>query len=323
MAFRTPSARALAPLLFVTATFATFVARPADADPKACIRAHASGQRELKAGHLKAASQLFTSCGSDESCPDQLRKECAEFLDTVKKTIPTVIFSALDEDGKDISGVKVYSNDDLVVDGLDGRAYEMDPGKYHLRFILPAGEPLSIDVVIREAEKTRVIQVKREKTAPAPDAVASGAPAPASKGLGPAPWIAAGVAVAALGTGITLGAIGSGKESDLNQCSPHCSDDMRSTYSSAKGLLLGADIGFGVALVSAGVATYLFISGAGEASPAPAPHESAYGAGAGAGTGAGGTHESAAAGAGAGAPATHVIAAALPGGGLLGLTGKF
>jgi hypothetical protein len=294
--------RSFAPLLLVSALGAVTFSRPAAADPKACIRAHANGQRESKAGHLKAASQLFTSCGSDDACPDQLRKECAEFLDSVKKTIPTVIFSALDEDGKDISGVKVYSGDDLLVDGLDGRAVEMDPGKYHLRFVLPAGEPLATDVVVREAEKNRVIQVKRERAATAPEVAAVPGAAPANRTIGPAPWVAAGVAVAALGAGVTLGVIGSGKESDLNQCSPRCSDDMRSTYSSAKGMLLGADVSFGVAIVSAGVATWLFVSGLGhEDTPAPAS----------------------AARRDRVVPGPVPVVSYVPGGGVLGLNGKF
>jgi hypothetical protein len=259
------------PAVFLVATvLAMAPARTAAADAKTCIRAHANGQRESKAGHLRLASQLFTSCGSDETCPDQLRKECAEFLEAVKKTIPTVIFSALDEDGRDVSGAKVYSADDLLVDGLDGRAFEIDPGKYHLRFVLPGGETLTSDVVIREDDKGRLVQVKKEKTASsAPDAAP---PAPANRTLGPAPWIAAGVAVAALGTGVTLGILGSGKESDLDQCKPNCSSDLRSTYSSARGLLLGADIGFGVAIVATGVATWLFVSGLShgdQAAPAP------------------------------------------------------
>jgi hypothetical protein len=302
---RTPR-QPLAALFLVSLAAGLVPARTASADPKTCIRSHANGQRESKAGHLRAASQLFTSCGSDDACPDQLRKECAEFLDAVKKTIPTVIFSALDEDGKDISGVKVYSNDELLVDGLDGRSFEIDPGKYHLRFVLPAGEPLSADVVVREAEKNRVIQVKKEKPA-APEVAAASGGAPAHHELGPAPWIAAGVAVAALGAGIGLGVAGSGKESDLDQCSPSCPDSMHATYSSAKGLLLGADIGFGVAIVSAGVATWLFVSGLNhdESAPATAPRPQ----------GARGTTRA--------VSLSTPVVSYVPGGGVVGLSGKF
>jgi hypothetical protein len=265
---RTAVSLALAPGLFCLLCASS---RPAAADAKACIRAHSTGQRESKAGHLRLASQLFTSCGSDETCPDQLRKECAEFLESVRKTIPTVIFSVLDETGGDVSSVKVLSGDDSLAEGLDGRAMEIDPGKYHLRFVLPGGDTLSTDVVIREGEKDRLVQVKKEKPLPVGDAFA---PVPEKReaprhALGPAPWIVAGTAVAALGAGVALGLVGNSKKSQLDQCKPDCPGDMQSTYSSAKGLFLGADIGFGVAIVAAGVATWLFVSGSGHDDHAP------------------------------------------------------
>ena len=246
-------------------------ARPAAADAKTCIRAHSTGQRESKAGHLRLASQLFTTCGSDETCPDQLRKECAEFLESVKKTIPTVIFSVLDESGADVSSAKVFSGDDPLADSLDGRAIEIDPGKYHLRFVLPGGETLNSDVVIREGEKDRLVQVKKERPVPAADALATGSEKrePTRQTLGPAPWIAAGAAVAALGAGVALGLVGNGKKSQLDQCKPDCPGDLQSAYSSAKGLFLGADISFGVAIVATGVATWLFVSGSGRDDHAP------------------------------------------------------
>src|SRR5262249_30690555 len=156
--------------------------------------AHATGQRESKAGHLRLASQLFTSCGSDDSCPDQLRKECAEFLEDVKRTIPTVVLSALDENGHDVASAKVYSGDELLTDTLDGRALDIDPGKYHLRFVLPGGEELSTDVVVREGEKQRLIQVKKDR-APSADRASAGADvhgaAAGSSGSGAAPWVMA------------------------------------------------------------------------------------------------------------------------------------
>ncbi|HEY5958451.1 MAG TPA: hypothetical protein VIV60_17930, partial [Polyangiaceae bacterium] len=111
----------------------------AQADPKACITAHATGQREAKAGHLRLATQLFTTCGSDETCPSQLRRECAEYLQSVLQTMPTVLFSVIDEKGDELTAVKVFSTDELIVDGLDGRAVQIDPGKHRLRFLLPSG----------------------------------------------------------------------------------------------------------------------------------------------------------------------------------------
>jgi hypothetical protein len=56
---------------------AQLLAREAHADTKSCVASHASAQREAKAGRLKLASQLYTTCGSDNECPEQLRTECA------------------------------------------------------------------------------------------------------------------------------------------------------------------------------------------------------------------------------------------------------
>jgi len=273
-------------LLFFSAT--------ALADPKACIAAHSTGQREAKAGHLRLATQLFTTCGSDESCPSQLRQECAEFLQSALQTMPTVIFSVTDEKGADISSVKVFSTDDLVVDGLDGRGIQIDPGKHRLRFLLPSGAILSSDVLIREGEKNRLIHVQvaddnppegplppRDKVA-APPAIAT---APQTERSAPtstahdsaspnkpplAAWLVGGAAVAALGVGTTFAFLGSSKKSDLNSCSPNCGSDQRSNYDNLKRDYLIADIGFAVGLVSAGVATWLFLS-------PTAPAESASG----------------------------------------------
>jgi hypothetical protein len=245
-------------------------ARPAAADAKTCIHAHSTGQREQKAGHLRLASQLFTSCGSDESCPDQLRKECADFLQDVTRTIPTVVLSAVDESGHDIANTKVYSGDDLVADGLDGRAVEIDPGRYHLRFVLPEGDELAADVVVREGEKQRLVQVKKSKPVDvAHPAIELHEHGPGERPrIGVAPWIAGGVTVAALGTAVTLAVLGSKKKSDLDACKPSCPGVDHGTYDATKTLYLGADIGFAAALVGGVVTTWLFVSSAShEAAP--------------------------------------------------------
>jgi hypothetical protein len=281
------------------------------ADPKMCIHSHSTGQRESKAGHLRLASQLFTSCGSDETCPDQLRKECTEFLQEVTRTIPTVVFSALDENGHDLASVRVYSGDELLADGIDGRAVEIDPGKYHLRFVIQGGDALFADVVVREGEKQRLVQVKKEGPAPAADhASASGAdahgdvPPPAHRGA--APWIAAGVTVVALGAGVTLGVVGSGKKSDLEKCMPNCPASDHSTYDGAKSLFLGADISFAAAIVAGAVTTWLFLS-----SPSHDPASDTK------------TASASRAASPAASPSVWFSGAPMPGGGSIGMAGRF
>jgi len=261
--------------LFSTA--AVLITGAAYADPQACVTTHATGQREAKAGRLRFAMQLFTNCGSDESCPNELRAECAELLKTVQQTIPTVIFSILDEKNGDISAAKVFSTDELIIDGLDGRAIPVDPGKHRLRFLLPWGAVLSSDVLIREGEKNRLIQVKLgaeedtgDRTAKDSKQTASSAAAPppppvpaaavtTSRGPSTGAWIAMATSVVGLGVGTTFAIVGSSKKSDLDACSPSCGSDMRPTYDALKRDYLIADIGFVVGVASAGVATWLIL----------------------------------------------------------------
>jgi len=242
--------------------------RIAAADTKACVASHASAQRETKAGRLKEAAQLYTSCGSDSACPEQLRSECATLLEQVNHLVPSVIFSAIDGKGADVSNVKVYADDTLLTDGLDGRAIELDPGKYHLRFVLPDNSVLSSDVLIREGEKNRLIEMRApEEKKAQPSAPAPIAPPPVEAPAKPvepntpvAAWVATGVAVAGFGTFGTFALLGSSDKKKLDDCAPNCPDSAHDQRSSLKTKYLVADVGLGVGVASAVLAGVLFLS---------------------------------------------------------------
>jgi hypothetical protein len=73
-------------------------------------------------------------------------------------------------------------------------------------------------------------------------------------------WIASGTALAGAGVGITYAVIGKGEKNDLSDCAPYCQENMRSSYDHLKRDYLIADIGFGVGIISAGIASYFLIS---------------------------------------------------------------
>jgi len=241
----------------------------ARAEPAACIASHRSGQRAKLEGHLRNAAKLFATCSADASCPAVVRDDCSKFLEETNRALPTVIFAVVEDDARDLTDVKVFADDELIASSLNGRAVELDPGPHHFRFAMPQGQVVKQDALVREGEKDRLIRVK--VTSPRPAAPAPAAPGPAvpvpaappparphSPPLGA--WIAASGAVAALATGVTLGALGAGKQSELDRCKPACPPTVRSTYDSAKSLYLGADISFSVAVVATGIATWLFLA---------------------------------------------------------------
>lgn len=244
--------------------------RAALADVAACVQAHTSGQREAKAGRLKAAAEQFASCVSQD-CPATIRGECAEFHKNTERSMPTVIFAALDEQGGDLIQVRVSADDQVLTETLDGRPIAVDPGQHHFKFELPSGQVLESDVVVREAEKNRIVSM-RERPAPIPTNAAS-ASGGSSPGLPSSFWVASGFGAAALVSFGAFAALGHGKQSTLNECAPNCSASSRVDYDAMHRDYLIADLSLGVAVVSAGVATWLLLRNDG--SSASEPHAAA------------------------------------------------
>jgi hypothetical protein len=234
----------------------------ANADVAACVQAHASGQREAKAGRLKAASELFAACVSQDGCPDAIRAECAEFRKNTQRDLPTLIFAAIDAQGGDLIEVRVSADEQLLTEKLDGRPIAIDPGQHHFKFELASGEVLESDVLVREGERNRIVSMRAK---PAPKAVDE-APAKSNEvaadqhRLPPGFWVASGVGAAALVSFGAFALAGNSKQSTLNECAPNCPPSQHSDYDAMKRDYLIADISLGVAVASAGVATWLFFS---------------------------------------------------------------
>ncbi|HYQ28102.1 MAG TPA: hypothetical protein VER04_12820 [Polyangiaceae bacterium] len=231
------------------------LSRVAAADVAACVDAHASGQREAKAGRLEAASALFAACVSEAGCPDTIRAECAELRKETERNLPTLIFAVLDEQGADLTEVRVYVDDRVMTKTLDGRPIAIDPGEHRFRFELSSGEVLTSNVLVREGEKNRIVSL-RAKSEHAPQSSAEQSRRRLPTGF----WVASGVGAAALASFGTFALLGHGKQSTLAECSPNCSDSSRADYDAMHRDYLIADISLGVAVASAGVATWLFFS---------------------------------------------------------------
>ena len=236
--------------------------RLALADVAACVQAHASGQREAKAGRLEAASKLFASCVSEDGCPDTIRAECAEYYKSTERNIPTLIFAAIDGRGGDLIDVRVLADDRVLTETLDGRPIALDPGEHHFEFQLASGEVLASDVLVRQGEKNRIVSMqaklatKASAEASASNAKATGTPRLLPKSF----WIASGVSAAALVSFGVFAGIGSSKQATLNECSPNCSGNDRADYDAMRRDYLIADISLGVAVAAAGAATWLFLT---------------------------------------------------------------
>jgi hypothetical protein len=158
---------------------------PAFAAPtkQECFSSSQSGQELQRAGKLRDARAEFITCSS-ASCPAMVRADCAQHVDEVNRAIPSVVVEATDGDGNDLGAVKVAVDGAPLLERLDGRPVEVDPGEHKFTFAYAGRAPIEKSFLIREGEKGRheriVFAASKPIAAAAPASAAAPAPAPAS-----------------------------------------------------------------------------------------------------------------------------------------------
>jgi hypothetical protein len=231
-----------------------------------CLASHAKSQESRLEGELIEARAHLRVC-ANPACPNVIQNECAAWLASVQQAIPSLIILAENESG-DVLDVRVIVDGKVLTERLDGTAFELDPGAHRFEFELAGYPKQEQTIVVRQDEKRRAIRVvfaKEAKPEPAETGGAPAAPAPEPEPVGPssrpipaATYIFGGVAVGAAIAATYLGVTGLSDYSDKkDECAPVCSD---SDVDSVKTKLLFADITGGVAIVSAGLATYFFLT---------------------------------------------------------------
>jgi hypothetical protein len=245
-------------------------ALPARADAKECISANDRGGSLRSEGKLLAAKREYLACAA-AACPKAIRQECDALVAKVDASIPSVVFSATDASGNDTTEVRVWIDGEKVADTLDGRAVPLDPGEHRIRFEAGDGSgSFERTIVAREGDKHRAVrlelgaavsQAAAEPTSPPspPPSAPDEAPRePATAGPPVLAYVFAGLGVVALGSFTYFALTGKDQEDDLmSRCAPNCerdeADSLHQKY-------LIADVSLGVAVVSLGVATVLFLS---------------------------------------------------------------
>ncbi len=229
-----------------------------ETEKKACVEASVVGQSQRTDGKLGKARESFLRC-AQASCPSLLRKECDGWFHEVELAIPTIIASARDPAGSDLTDVRLSVDGVVLASKLDGRAIALDPGVHELVFTSPGREPVHQSVVLAEGELRRAVRVVMLPST-SEDGPHVPSPSPSI-----APWLLVGVSVVALGSFTYFGLEGGSKMRSFSDCKPECDP---SDVSSARKKLLVADISLGVAVASAGLAVVLFTSSRGESKPA-------------------------------------------------------
>jgi hypothetical protein len=243
-------------------------------DRKACIAAADDGQKLRDENKLSAAREKFILCAS-KSCPGAVAKECSQWLQDAERDMPSVTFRAKDERGKEILDVRVFVDDQVVAESIDARALPVDPGEHKFKFARSDGKSVEDKVVLRPAEKNRLIEMSFQAPAQADATTAPKDGSANGNGATITPndaagfripilgWVGAGVAVVGVGM-MAFFAISANDDEDRlrSTCAPNCPESERDSVDSK---VLLANVGMGVAIAGVGVAvvsTVLANSGA-------------------------------------------------------------
>jgi hypothetical protein len=256
--------------LLVVAVMGIFwlgTARAAE-NSQACAQSYEKAQEERTAGKLRSAIQHLTACIAPE-CPAFIREDCMRWINQTESALPSVVFSVR-ADGNDLTDVEIRCDDSPITGKLDGKSLPVDPGLHDFSFSVPGRAPIARQILVLEGEQNRIIDVEFDspRASVALPAMSLGeakpdlqdAPEPRARRL--VPYVFAGVGVLGLAGFTVFAILGNNQAGDLERtCSPTCRPEQVDSVKTKYHL---ADASLGVGIVSAGVATYLWLTSHGK-----------------------------------------------------------
>jgi len=151
--------RAIVVLIIALCMLFATAARADDADKQKCLAAYVAGQDAREKGRLRDARVELETCGQDH-CPTAVRKDCVEWLAQVTSSLPSVVVASVDDEGKEITNATITLDGQPFSMARDGRAVPIDPGPHTFKFDAPEHEPQTVEIVILEGQKNRLVSGK-------------------------------------------------------------------------------------------------------------------------------------------------------------------
>lgn len=237
-------------------------ATPAPSDADVCAESYEHSQEQMRPNQaestlLKARESLRTCLRS--SCKSWMVSDCSKWLSEVETRIPTVVFAAKDAAGQDLNGVRVTTKAGAVlVEQLDGRAIELEPGQHDFVFLASDGTRVERHSLIREGEKAQAVIAMfgprpADKVGPARPVGSTATETPTLRYVG---YGAAGLGVVGLGVGAVAGLFTISRKGSDCDAKGECNPGTRDSLSSTAAISTVAFIA-GAALVAGGVAIVL------------------------------------------------------------------
>jgi hypothetical protein len=129
-------------------------ARAAEPSIQDCLAANHASIKLDNENKLRAEREQLLICAA-ESCPAEIRLECAKRVDEVNQALPTIVFHVKDSTGADASAVRITMDGEVVAERLVGTAIPVDPGEHQFTFEIAGQRPLTKRLMIRATEQNR------------------------------------------------------------------------------------------------------------------------------------------------------------------------
>lgn len=139
---------------------------PPESEADLCAASYEGAQEFMRPNRsesklLIARASLRTCVRSN--CKSWMVNDCSKWLSEVETRIPTVVFSAKNTAGRELTDVKVMTATGRpIVESLDGHAVEMEPGGHHFVFVGADGVRVEKKTIIREGEKAQNVSAMFE-----------------------------------------------------------------------------------------------------------------------------------------------------------------
>jgi hypothetical protein len=128
-------------------------------DKRACAEASEEAQLRRIHNKIRGARDELLVCARDV-CPPLVKHDCEQWLAEVDASMPTLVVSALDAQGRDVGNVRVEVDGQPFLDKLDGNAVAIDPGEHAMRFVHEGDPDVEQKIIVREGEKNRLVSVR-------------------------------------------------------------------------------------------------------------------------------------------------------------------
>lgn len=221
-----------------------------------CIAAFDEAQELRAALRLRSAREKLLVC-SREACANPLRRDCEHTLEEVTRDLPTIAIAARDDDGRDLSGVTAFIDEERLALDASGRSLALDPGPHLIRLEHTGYVTVSREVVLRMGERNRPFTLTLHRNALPVSHEREREPkgSASATSMSPLAYVFGGVGVLGLGTFTYFAIDGRSEKSRLaGLCAPRCSDAEVAAVSTR---YLAADVALGVGVAALIAAAYL------------------------------------------------------------------